>query len=238
MKRLDIYIEGKTKIIYNTEDPDKAIMRYKDDITAFNGAKKDVFEEKGRINNKISAKIFNYLESKGNIRTHFVYRLDDEHVLVEKTEMIPVEIIVRNRAAGALLKKTEFVEEGDELSTPILEFHIKDDENKDPEVSAEYLVEQRILSENEVENIKRISNKVNNMLKLYFEEIGLDIIDFKLEFGRKGQELLLADEITPDTCRLWDMNTGEKYDKDIFREGNGDVLLGYREVLKRMESKK
>ena len=130
MKRLDIYREGKTKIIYNTEDPDKAIMRYKDDITAFNGEKKDIVDEKGRINNKISAKIFNYLETKGNIRTHFIYRLDDEHVLVEKTEMIPVEIIIRNRAAGALLKKAEFVEEGDELSTPILEFHVKDDANK------------------------------------------------------------------------------------------------------------
>lgn len=238
MKILDIYIEGKTKIVYNTEEADKAIIKYKDDITAFKGEKKDILEEKGRINNKIATKIFNYLESKGNIRTHFIYLLDDEHMLVEKTEMVPVEIIVRNKAAGALLKKAEYAEEGDELSNPILEFHIKDDEQKDPEVSAERLVQEGILNENEVENISRVSLKVNNLLKLYFEEIGLEIIDFKLEFGRKGNEMLLADEITPDTCRLWDLNTGEKYDKDIFREGTGDVVAGYEEVLKRMEDKK
>jgi phosphoribosylaminoimidazole-succinocarboxamide synthase len=238
MKKLDIYREGKTKIVYNTEEEDKAIIKYKDDITAFNGAKKDKLEEKGRINNKIATKIFNYLENKGNIRTHFIYLLDDEHVLVEKTEMIPIEITVRNKAAGGLLKKAEYVQEGDELATPILEFHIKDDEQRDPEVEPEYLVEKGILDENEVENIKRVSLKVNNLLKLYFEEINLDIIDFKLEFGRKGNEILLADEITPDTCRLWDMSTGEKYDKDIFREELGDVMAGYEEVLRRMESKK
>lgn len=237
MKMLGIYTEGKTKIVYNTEEDDKAIIKYKDDITAFNGEKRDVIKSKGRINSQISTKLFNYLETKGSIKTHFICLLDDERVLVEKSEMIPIEVVVRNKAAGGLLKKDVYAKEGDVLPFPILEFHLKDDSRKDPEVSRERLVEMGLVSEVEANNIEMISHKVNSLLKSYFEDIRLDLVDFKIEFGRKGGELLLADEITPDSCRLWDMETREKYDKDVFREELGDVIAGYEEVLKRMNSK-
>lgn len=238
MKIVDVFREGTTKVVYNTEEKDKFIIKYKDDITAFNGEKTETLIKKGRINNKISAKLFNYLETVGGIRTHFIYLLDDEHVLVEKTDMIPIEVRIRNKAAGRLLDKSDIYEEGDTLPNPIIEYYIKDEVSEGGEASEEILLDKKLVTLDEIENIKRISLKVNNLLKIYFDEISLDLIDLKIEYGRQGRELLLIDEISPDSCRLWDKMTGKKLDRDLFREDSGDVIEGYQEVLERMKNKR
>lgn len=234
---LRVFKEGKTKVVYETDLPDKLIIKYKDKISAFNGEKIENIKKKGRICNKISAKLFSYLEKEGGILAHFNYMLNDDHMLVDRLEMIPIEVIFRNKVAGSYLEKHKSFNEGDSLKDSIIEFHIKDDLKKDEEITEEYILEEKILTKLDLENIKIKTIKINKLLKYYFETIGLDLIDFKLEYGIKERNIILGDELSPDTMRLWDNKTSKKLDKDIFREGLGDVLEGYQEILDRMVEK-
>jgi phosphoribosylaminoimidazole-succinocarboxamide synthase len=224
--------EGKAKKMYLTENPELLIQEFKDSATAFDGAKKGTIRGKGAINNQISAHLFRYLESY-HIPTHFVRTLSDREMLVKKVEIIPVEVVVRNVVAGSLAKRLN-EEEGRDLPEPLLEFYLKDDALHDPMITEEEILERGLATAQELEKIKRMALKVNAVLKDFFARRKLRLVDFKLEFGRHGGEILLADEISPDTCRLWDAETGERLDKDRFRRDLPGVVEAYREVHERV----
>lgn len=225
--------EGKAKKVYKTEDPKKYLVEYKDDATAFNGAKKGTISQKGIINNKMSSLLFKMLEEKG-IKNHFEELVSDREMLVKAVEILPIEVIMRNVAAGSLSKKLG-IEEGTALKTPILEFCYKDDSLGDPMINDYHIAAMELASEEQLETIKGYAFKINEMLQEFFKEKGIKLIDFKLEFGLYEGEVILADEISPDTCRLWDMSTGEKLDKDRFRNDLGGIEESYNEVLKRIQ---
>lgn len=228
--------EGKAKRLWSTEDPKVVKMEFKNDATAFNGEKKAQFEEKGRLNNAISNRIYALLEKKG-VKTHFVREIDETHVEVRKVEIIMVEVIVRNVAAGSFCRRTG-VDEGTPFSEPVIEFSIKSDELGDPLVNDDYIRELKLATPQELQFLRESARKVNQLLIEIFKSCGLNLIDFKLEFGRLADEpntIVLADEISPDGCRLWDVKTGEKMDKDRFRRDLGGVMEAYQEVLARLE---
>ncbi len=229
MEKKDQLYEGKAKIIYSTDDPERSIMYFKDDATAFDGAKKGTIEEKGVINNTISSKIFEYLESN-EIKTHYVEKLSDREMLVKKVEIITVEVILRNLVAGSLAKKMG-IEEGAELKSPILELCYKDDALHDPMINDDYVEAFGYATAEELAEMKEAAMKVNWLMSRFFDERGIILVDFKLEFGRHKGEVLLADEITPDGCRLWDSVTKEKLDKDRFRRDLGNIEDSYKKVL-------
>lgn len=233
MERLEKLYEGKAKIIYRTEDEDKIIAYYKDDATAFNGQKRAQIVEKGALNNTISSILFELLESKG-VKSHFIKQIDERQQLLKKVQIIPLEVIVRNIAAGSMAKRLG-IEEGTRLNTTVFEICYKNDELGDPLINDYHAVALGITTFEELKKIYDCAGKVNMILKEFFDGIGIDLIDFKLEFGRFKGEILLADEISPDTCRLWDKNTKEKLDKDRFRRDLGNVIEGYKEILKRMK---
>ncbi|KGG80025.1 phosphoribosylaminoimidazolesuccinocarboxamide synthase [Caloranaerobacter azorensis] len=232
MKREFVY-EGKAKRVYKTDDEKVYLIEYKDDATAFNGEKKGTIENKGAINNKISAMLFELLENAG-IETHFVKLIDERRMLVKAVEIIPIEVIVRNVAAGSLAKRLGF-EEGTQLETTVLEFCYKNDELGDPLINDYHIQALKLAGKEEVEVIKQKALKINEILVDFFGKIGLKLIDFKLEFGRYDGRIILADEISPDTCRLWDKETNQKMDKDRFRRDLGKVEDAYKEVLRRVE---
>ena len=227
-KREKLY-EGKAKIIYSTDDPDLHIMYFKDDATAFDGAKKGTIEEKGIINNSVSTRIFEFLEDN-DIKTHFVEKLSEREMLVKNMDIIMVEVIPRNIVAGSLAKKMG-IEEGTELKSPILELCYKDDALHDPMINDDYVIAFDYATKEELAHMKETAMKVNSLLSAFFDERGIILVDFKLEFGRHKGEVLLADEITPDGCRLWDKVTKEKLDKDRFRRDLGNIEGSYRTVL-------
>ena len=232
MKRLEQLYEGKAKILYSTDNPDLLIQYFKDDATAFNAEKKGTIKDKGVINNKVSSRIFKYLEDKG-VKTHFVERLSDREMLAKKVEIIPVEVLIRNVAAGSLSKRLG-VEEGTPLKSTVLEFCYKSDPLGDPFIN-EYVIRAfGYATDEEMEKIKNTALKVNDILSKFFDERGIILVDFKLEFGRHKGEVLLADEITPDGCRLWDKKTHEKLDKDRFRRDLGKIEEAYEEVLRKV----
>ncbi|MFZ3073250.1 MAG: phosphoribosylaminoimidazolesuccinocarboxamide synthase [Thermodesulfobacteriota bacterium] len=232
MKRLEQLYEGKAKILYSTDNPDLLIQYFKDDATAFNAEKKGTIKNKGVINNKVSSRIFKYLEDKG-VKTHFVERMSDREMLAKKVEIIPVEVLIRNVVAGSLAKRLG-VEEGTPLKTTILEFCYKSDPLGDPFIN-EYIIRAfGYATDEEMEKIKNTALKVNDILSKFFDERGIILVDFKLEFGRHKGEVLLADEITPDGCRLWDKKTREKLDKDRFRRDLGKIEEAYEEVLRKV----
>ena len=232
MKRLEQLYEGKAKILYSTDNPDLLIQYFKDDATAFNAEKKGTIKDKGVINNKVSSRIFKYLEDKG-VKTHFVERLSDREMLAKKVEIIPVEVLIRNVAAGSLSKRLG-VEEGTPLKSTVLEFCYKSDPLGDPFIN-EYVIRAfGYATDEEMEKIKNTALKVNDILSKFFDERGIILVDFKLEFGRHKGEVLLADEITPDGCRLWDKKTHEKLDKDRFRRDLGKIEEAYKEVLRKV----
>lgn len=233
MDKLEMLYEGKAKKIYKTEDPKRYLVEYKDDATAFNGGKKGTIRDKGIINNKMSALLFKMLEEKG-IPTHFEELINDREMLVKAVKIIPLEVIPRNVAAGSLAKRIG-VEEGTELKKTVLEFSYKNDELGDPMINDYHIYAIELATEDQVETIKKYSLKINEILKEYFLEKGLKLIDFKLEFGLFDGKVILADEISPDTCRLWDVATNEKMDKDRFRRDLGNVEETYQEVLNRLE---
>jgi len=232
-KREKLY-EGKAKIIYATENPDLVWVEYKDSATAFNGLKKGTIEDKGVYNAKISTVLFQYLEEQG-IPTHQEEVISDREMIVKKLEIIPVEVVARNKVAGSLAKRIG-QPEGTALAQPVLEFYYKDDELGDPMVNEYHVAAMNWATEEEMSAIKEMASKINSLLTAYFSEKGIDLIDFKLEFGRYQGKVILGDEISPDTCRFWDKDSGEKLDKDRFRRDLGNVEEAYQEVLKRISS--
>ncbi len=232
-KKKQIY-EGKAKIIYETDSPDLVIQYFKDDATAFNAAKRGTIEEKGVINNKISSKMFELLESKG-IPTHFEKVLNDREVLVKKVEIVPIEVIVRNMAAGSLCRMLA-LEEGSALACPVLEFCYKEDKLNDPLINEYHIRALHLATDEEMDVIKQYAFKINDIMKEFFKSLNVDLIDFKLEFGRLNGKIILADEISPDTCRLWEIGTGRKLDKDRFRRDLGNVKEAYQEILSKINS--
>lgn len=232
MKKLELLYEGKAKKVYATDDPGYVILEYKDDATAFNGLKRGTIVGKGVVNNKISNHLFQLLERHG-IPTHYVQELSDRETLVKRVEIIPVEVIVRNRAAGSLSKRLG-LPEGTRLKSAVLEYCYKNDELGDPMVNEHHIYAMELATEEEMSRIADMSFKVNQILLNYLRDLNIELIDFKLEFGRFNGQVILADEISPDTCRFWDTRTGEKLDKDRFRRDLGDVEEAYQEILHRL----
>ena len=233
LEKRDLCYEGKAKKMYSTNLPDKLWVEFKDDATAFDGEKKATLRRKGILNQAISAHLFQVLEEKG-IETHFLESLGTEEMLVKHLEVIPVEFIVRNYAAGGISRRLG-ISEGKEFSPPIMEFCLKDDELKDPMINHHHIKYLQLASSQEMEEMSTMAFRINQVLFPYFESKGIILVDFKLEFGRYQGKILLGDEITPDTCRFWDRDTGEKLDKDIFRQGKEGLTDAYQEVLKRLQ---
>lgn len=232
MKKLELLYEGKAKKVYCTDVEDVLIVDYKDDATAFNGEKKGTITGKGAINNTMTNYLFRMLEKEG-VPTHFVEELSNRETAVKKVEIIPLEVIIRNKAAGSFSKKLG-IEEGTELLAPTLEFSYKNDELGDPMINDYYAIALGAATREEIDRITELVFKVNDFLKKFFAECGIELIDFKVEFGRCKGQVVLADEISPDTCRFWDMKTHEKLDKDRFRRDMGGVEDAYVEVSKRI----
>lgn len=230
-KREQIY-EGKAKKVFATDNPDYVIVDYKDDATAFNAQKKGTIVGKGVVNNKVSNHFFRLLEKEG-IPTHYVEQLSDRETVVKKVEIVPVEVIIRNKAAGSFSKRVG-VPEGTELKCTILEYSYKDDALGDPFINSYYVKALGLASDEEMRKIDEYSFKVNAFMTEYLKQFGVELIDFKLEFGRFKGDIVLADEISPDTCRFWDIATGKKLDKDRFRHDLGDVEEAYQEIIRRL----
>ena len=227
--------EGKAKQIYSTENENEFIVYFKDDATAFNGEKKAEILSKGILNNKISTIIFEMLHDK-HIQTHFIKNLSEREMLVKKVEILPLEVIVRNITAGSFCKRVG-IEEGLVLDEPIFEICYKNDEYCDPMLNDDHAVAMKLATREELKFLKEETVKINEVMKECFLKIGLKLVDFKLEFGKDAKgNIILADEISPDTCRLWDVDTNEKLDKDRFRIDLGDLVQGYKEVLARMSA--
>ncbi len=232
MEKKEQLYEGKAKKVYATENPDYVIVSYKDDATAFNGLKKGTIMGKGAINNKMTNFMFGLLEKEG-VPTHLVEELNDRETVVKKVEIVPLEVIVRNVAAGSFSKKLG-IEEGTPLKRPTLEFSYKNDDLGDPFINDYYALGLGLATEEEIAKITEYAFKVNAFMVDYFKKLNVDLIDFKIEFGRFHGEIILADEISPDTCRFWDSTTHEKLDKDRFRRDLGGVEDAYKEIMKRI----
>ena len=232
MEKAQLMYEGKAKKVYATNDPDYCIVEYKDDATAFNGLKKGTITGKGVVNNRMSNFMFKLLAEKG-IPTHFVEELNDRDTVVKHVNIVPLEVIVRNKAAGSLSKRLG-LPEGTVMKVPVLEFCYKDDDLGDPIVNEYHILAAELATKEEIDKISSMALKINEILCEFFKSVNIDLIDFKLEFGRYKGDIILADEISPDTCRFWDVNTQEKLDKDRFRRDMGGVEEAYAEVMKRI----
>ena len=232
MEKKELIYEGKAKKVYAMDDPDYCMVEYKDDATAFNGLKKGTIRGKGVVNNKMSNFMFKLLAEKG-IETHFVKEISDRETIVKKVSIVPLEVIIRNKAAGSLAKKLG-LEVGMELKCPILEFSYKNDELGDPMINNSQAIACGIATQEEIDVISDMAYKVNDYMKEFFAGVGIELIDFKLEFGKFHDKIILADEISPDTCRFWDIKTHEKLDKDRFRRDMGGVEEAYAEMMKRI----
>ena len=224
--------EGKAKILYATEDPTQVIQYFKDDATAFNAQKRGTITDKGVVNNKISSALFEMLAREG-VPTHFVKQLSDREMLVKRVEIIPREVTIRNITAGGMSRMLG-IEEGIILKQPVFEWHYKSDALGDPLINDDHILAIGAATTQELAEVRRWSFRVNDILKAYFVKRGIDLVDFKLEFGRFQGKILLADEISPDTCRFWEQGTKKKLDKDRFRRDLGDVESAYQEMLKRV----
>lgn len=233
MKKLEMIYEGKAKRVYATDDPELLIVDYKDDATAFNGEKRGTIVGKGVINNQMSNRLMRRLEQAG-VPTHFVEELSERETLVRRVEIVPLEVIVRNRSAGSFSKRYG-VEEGRIFDAPTLEFSYKNDALGDPLINSSHVIALSLATPEELELIRRYAFRVNEVLSALWASRGITLVDFKLEFGRLADgTIVLADEISPDTCRLWDSATGKKLDKDRFRRDLGGVEDAYAEVMRRL----
>ena len=232
MKKMEQLYEGKAKKVYATNDPDLVIVDYKDDATAFNGEMKGTITGKGVINNKMTNYMFKLLENEG-VPTHLVEEISDRETIVKKVEIVPLEVIVRNVAAGSCSKKLG-IAEGTKLKQPTLEFSYKNDDLGDPFINKYYALGLDLATEEEIADITKYAFKVNEFMLGFFKKMNIDLIDFKIEFGRFHGKIILADEISPDTCRFWDSTTHEKLDKDRFRRDMGGVEEAYQEIMKRL----
>ena len=234
MEKKKMVYEGKAKKVYETDDPDLYIQEFKDDATAFDATKRGTIIGKGVINNRISKLLFELLESKG-IETHFVKQLDERNMLMKRVEIIPLEVTIRNIVAGGMAKLLG-LEEGIVLEEPVFEYHYKNDALHDPLINEYHAKALKLVTDEELDIIKKRSFEINNILRTFFDHRGIILVDFKLEFGRHKGKVLLADEISPDTCRFWDKKTKEKLDKDRFRRDLGNIEEAYQEMLKRLTS--
>ncbi|MCI7085917.1 phosphoribosylaminoimidazolesuccinocarboxamide synthase [bacterium] len=232
MEKKEQLYEGKAKKVFATDNPDYCIVSYKDDATAFNGEKKGTIVGKGVVNNRMSNFMFKLLEEKG-IKTDFVEELNDRETVLKKVEIVPLEVIVRNKAAGSLSKRLG-LPEGTVMKVPVLEFCYKDDDLGDPMVNEYHILAADLATKEEIEKISEMALKINSVMIDFFKECNVDLIDFKIEFGRFHGDIILADEISPDTCRFWDMDTQEKLDKDRFRRDMGGVEEAYAEMMRRI----
>lgn len=232
MEKKELLYEGKAKKVFTTEDPDVLIVSYKDDATAFNGLKKGTIVGKGAINNRMTNYIFKKLEAKG-VPTHLIEELNDRETAVKKVEIVPLEVIIRNFSAGSFAKKMG-MEEGVKFSRPTLEFSYKNDDLGDPFINKYYALALELATEEEIDAITRYAFQVNEVMQEYFASLNIELIDFKIEFGRYHGQIVLADEVSPDTCRLWDKDTHEKLDKDRFRRDLGGAEEAYEEVMRRL----
>lgn len=237
MEKRELLYEGKAKKLYSTDDENLVISEFKDDLTAFNGEKKSSEAGKGALNNKISTELFKLLEANG-IQTHFVKMLDDNHMLHTKVDVILIEVIVRNIATGSLSRNLG-IEDGMVLPFTLVEFDFKNDALGDPKLNDQHaLILGLVDYQDELDKLRRMARQVNDILKPYFADKGLKLVDFKLEFGKdRSGNIILIDEISPDNCRFWDMQSGEKMDKDRFRQGLGGLKVAYEQVLNRILSK-
>jgi len=237
MQKRELLYEGKAKRLFLTDNENLVISEFKDDLTAFNGEKKSSEAGKGALNNKISTELFKLLEDNG-IKTHFVKMLDDNHMLHTKVDVILIEVIVRNIATGSLTRNLG-IEDGKVLPFTLVEFDYKDDDLGDPKLNDQHcLILELVEHQDELDKLRRMARQVNDVLKPYFAKIGLNLVDFKLEFGKDAQgNIILVDEISPDNCRFWDIESGEKMDKDRFRQGLGGLTVAYEEVLNRILGK-
>jgi phosphoribosylaminoimidazole-succinocarboxamide synthase len=235
MEKTNLLYEGKAKKIWETKENDLLISEFKDDLTAFNGEMKSSESGKGALNNKISTELFKYLNSKG-IQTHFVDMLDDNNMLHKRCDVINIEVIVRNIATGSLTRNLG-IEDGTVLPFTLVEFDYKNDELGDPKLNDQHaLILGLVDYQDELDKLRRVARQINDILKPYFFEKGLKLVDFKLEFGKdKDGNIILIDELSPDNFRLWDAKTNEKMDKDRFRQGLGGLIEAYEEVLKRIQ---
>lgn len=233
MKKCEQIYEGKAKKVFATDDPNLCIVDYKDDATAFNGQKKGTIVGKGVVNNRMSNFMFQLLEKHG-VKTHFVQELSDRETLVKKVSIVPLEVIIRNLSAGSFAKRYG-VEEGIEFAQPTIEFSYKNDDLGDPLINDYHALALGLATQEEIDTIKAMAFKVNDVMKEYFKKLDVILVDFKLEFGKTADgEIVLADEISPDTCRFWDVHTHEKLDKDRFRRDLGGVEEAYAEMMKRI----
>ncbi|MGX7024328.1 phosphoribosylaminoimidazolesuccinocarboxamide synthase [Vagococcus hydrophili] len=231
-----ILYQGKAKNVHSTEDKDVLRLEYLDQATALNGKKKDAIRGKGELNNQITSLIFSELTKQG-IKNHWLESISDKEQLVKKVEIIPLEVVLRNIATGSFTKRLG-VKEGTKLPFPIIEFYYKDDELDDPFINEDHIKYLDIASESEVANLKKQALEINQKLQELFQSIDVTLVDFKLEFGKDTfNEIILSDEITPDTCRLWDQKTGQSLDKDIYRKDLGEIIPVYQEILNRLEER-
>lgn len=237
MEKRELLYEGKAKKLFSTDDDNLVISEFKDDLTAFNGEKKSSEAGKGALNNKISTELFKLLEAKG-IQTHFVKMLDDNHMLHTKVDVILIEVIVRNIATGSLSRNLG-IKDGTVLPFTLVEFDYKNDALGDPKLNDQHaLILGLVDYQDELDKLRRMARQVNDILKLYFSDKGLNLVDFKLEFGKdRSGNIILIDEISPDNCRFWDVESGEKMDKDRFRQGLGGLTVAYEQVLNRILGK-
>ncbi len=233
MKKLEQLYEGKAKKVFRTDDPEVLMVDYKDDATAFNGEKKGTIRSKGIINNRVTNHLMKMLEEQ-DIPTHLIKEVSDRETLVKKVTIVPLEVIIRNVAAGSFSKRYG-VEEGRELLSPTLEFSYKDDDLGDPLINTYHVLALGLATKDEIDTIAKYAFKINDILKEYLLGLGIKLIDFKLEFGKTSDgTIVLADEISPDTCRFWDKDTNEKLDKDRFRRDMGNVEDAYEEIMSRL----
>lgn len=231
-KKLEQIYEGKAKKVFKTDNPDLYIVDYKDDATAFNGLKKGTIVGKGVVNNKVSNHMFKMLEQHG-VPTHYVEEISDRETVVRNVSIVPVEVIVRNIAAGSLSKRLG-IPEGTKLKKTVLEYSYKDDELGDPMVNDYHIYAMELATPQELAKIAEYSFRINEVMREYMKQFDIELIDFKLEFGCYKGDIILADEISPDTCRFWDIKTGKKLDKDRFRQDLGNVEEAYQEILQRL----
>jgi phosphoribosylaminoimidazole-succinocarboxamide synthase len=232
VKSKDLLYQGKAKSVYTTDVKGKLIVKFRDDITAFDGGKKDVLENKGNYNAEVSAFFFKYLEKNG-VKTHFFSMLDQHHMVVRRLDMIPLEVIVRNIAAGSLVRNYPF-REGTPLDPPMIVIDYKDDSRHDPMLNDEIILALKLLSPAELKKVKKVALEVNRILSDLLAAQGITLVDFKIEFGRQGKTIYLGDEISMDSMRLWDKKTGESLDKDVYRFEKGDVMAIYNKVARRI----
>lgn len=236
VEKTTLLYEGKAKKLFKTDDPAIVWVEYLNQATALNGAKKDQISGKGELNNQITAQIFNFLKSKG-INNHFIELLSEKEQLIQTVEIIPLEVVVRNVAAGSFSKRLA-IPEGTPLNRPIVEFYYKNDALEDPMIIEDHIEFLQLATTDEIAQLRKMALEVDEALTALFDSMDITLIDFKLEFGRqKDGSILLADEVSPDTCRLWDKKTKEHLDKDIYRRDLGDIIPIYQEVLNRLEKR-